>query len=884
MMARLVLALVFAVVTPGPAGAVQHHYFTITVVNKNTGVPIPNIQLTTTNNIVYKSDAAGKINFYEPGIMSQTVFFGMPSCSSGTCSHDGSITCTTNADCNNGWEPVGLPFFGSCFTGTQLVPTEQGTVQIRLCPAGTSPVCPNAPGPGQCQPDAVTGGTQANPVPLPSQRFRIKVADAQTGRGVPLIEVKSPNATYVTDSGGLIAFHEAGLMGTTVHFDISGHGYAATSANLTATAGGSGQINVTRVNVAERMYRVTGGGIYRDTVLMEETAPLTNPVLNAQVFGQDSVLTAVYKNKIFWIWGDTNRPSHPLGLFRSPGAKSDLPGSGGLDPSVGVNLNYFTDGSGFVAPMCSTTNFPNPPANTGSLLCWMSGLGVVRDGSNNERLYARYSLVTGLAPPVETGLGRFNDASNTFEKMLVYSGSMVVDPQGHPEPIKHGATTYLYFISKGNTGFWDFFHTDNLVRIPATETSILTPSTYQAFTALVQGSTTQLDTNPDGTLRYAWKTGTPPLTGQTEPGKTQVAADQLLFGKVVDPDVAGAALKHHGISIGWNAYRKRYVQTTLETLGSSFLGEVWFQEADTPMGPWVYTRKVVTHDNYSFYNPRHHPFLNKQNGKEMFFEDTYTTFLTNAVPTPRYNYNQVMYRLDLDTPKLVLPVPVYDLAPATEPGNFVTKAGLRPATPDSTARFMAPDRAGMTNAVPVWWNDAACKQRALVVGGTPSTTPIFWALPANTPSPPPTTIPLYEYVNGSTGAHAYSVDGNLQLSGFTRTTDAIALVWADPIRVTLPVHDHLPALVADAGTDRCVIASSSTQQAAVQLDGTQSSHSNGTITSYQWTWPGGSATGATPTVNLPIGLHDVTLTTTGSDGQTNTDDVVIRVDPCTGCC
>ena len=45
----------------------------------------------------------------------------------------------------------------------------------------------------------------------------------------------------------------------------------------------------------------------------------------------------------------------------------------------------------------------------------------------------------------------------------------------------------------------------------------------------------------------------------------------------------------------------------------------------------------------------------------LYFEGTYThTFSGNEHRTPRYDYNQIMYRLDLDDPRLVLPVAVYD--------------------------------------------------------------------------------------------------------------------------------------------------------------------------------------------------------------------------------
>ncbi len=60
---------------------------------------------------------------------------------------------------------------------------------------------------------------------LANQVFKIKVVDRQTGRGVPLIELKTTNhISYVTDSGGIVAFYEPGLVNLNVFFLISGHG------------------------------------------------------------------------------------------------------------------------------------------------------------------------------------------------------------------------------------------------------------------------------------------------------------------------------------------------------------------------------------------------------------------------------------------------------------------------------------------------------------------------------------------------------------------------------------------------------------------------------------------------------------------------------------
>src|SRR5262249_13521401 len=138
----------------------------------------------------------------------------------------------------------------------------------------------------------------------------------------------------------------------------------------------------------------------------------------------------------------------------------------------------------------------------------------------------------------------------------------------------------------------------------------------------------------------------------------------------------GKTVLAHGGSVYWNAYRGRWVMIAVESFGSSsFLGEVWFAEADTPLGPWVYARKIVTHQKYSLYNPKQHPMFDQENGRIIFFEGTYTTtFSGNDDPTPRYDYNQVMYRLDLSDQQLALPVAIYEVVSGRDgPARLVPK-------------------------------------------------------------------------------------------------------------------------------------------------------------------------------------------------------------------
>jgi hypothetical protein len=495
------------------------------------------------------------------------------------------------------------------------------------------------------------------PPQLRNLYFRIQVVDDQTSRGVPLVELRTvSNLRYVTDSNGVVAFYEPGLMDRTVFFHVSSHGYefpkdgfGYRGAKLLTKPGGSATLKIKRINLAERLYRVIGEGLYRDSVMLGEPVPIKEPLLNAQVTGSDSVVNTVYRGRVYWFWGDTNWPTYPLGNFHVPGATSALPKDGGLDPQVGVDLTYFTRPDGFAKETCRMR---------GDGPTWIDALTTLRDESGRERLFAAFVKPDQQMKARRRGLAEWNDEKQAFEEIAEIPLDAPVRPSGHPLKWVENGTEYVYFA----TPF-------PLCRVPATVKAFTDLSAYESYTCLKEGTRPdqgEIDRNPDGSARYAWKRNTPPWSA-SDTWSQETENKLLKAGRLKPPDCllqlkdadTGEAVNAHGGSVYWNEFRRRWIMITVQSFGKpSFLGEVWYAEADTPVGPWVHARKVVTHDKMSFYNPKQHPMFDKDGGRTIFFEGTYVnTFSNNPDETPLYNYNQVMYKLDLTDPRLSLPAP-----------------------------------------------------------------------------------------------------------------------------------------------------------------------------------------------------------------------------------
>jgi hypothetical protein len=596
----------------------------------------------------------------------------------------------------------------------------------------------------------------------PSRFFKITVVDADTARGVPLVELRTVHGLrFYTDSNGVVAFREPGLMGQRVFFHVKSHGYEFAKDGfgfrgkaLAVKEGGSAVLKIHRLNIAERLYRVTGGGIYAESVLVGEKVPLRRPVLNGLVLGSDSVVSAVYRGKISWFWGDTNRPGYPLGNFQVPGATSELPDRGGLDPDKGVDLSYFLDDKGFAK---QTAPMPGPGPT------WINGLVVLRDEKKSERLFAAYVKVKPPLTVYERGLAEWDDEKKEFKKITAFPPDAPAYPRGHPFLHVEKGVQYVYFADPYP-----------LTRVKADPESLARLDRYETYSPLKTGSRLdrpQIDRQGDK-VRYGWKRNTPAV-GPAEQarlirGGHLKPREALLHLQDVD---TGKAVLAHGGSVCWNAWRKRWVMIAVQSSGTSFLGEVWYAEGDTPLGPWVYARKVVTHDRYSFYNPKQHPYFDQKGGRRIYFEGTYThTFSGNPDQTPRYDYNQMMYRLDLSDSRLALPVPVY--VPEKGAQRFRTRDGLKEGAEGQRLAFLALDRP-VQGTIPL----SETAEGWLQTAGLKGARPLFHALSTDSKEAPKTTVPLYEFVSVDGKQRVYSTAKEGPGSEYRRSARPVCLVY-----------------------------------------------------------------------------------------------------------
>lgn len=428
---------------------------------------------------------------------------------------------------------------------------------------------------------------------------RIEVVEKGTGWPVPLVELRTTHQVrLVTDNAGLIAFDLPELMGRETWFDVIGHGYEVPKdgfgyrgVRLTPRPGQSLKVEVVRRIIAKRLGRLTGGGLFVESQKLGRELDWPESGL----LGCDSVQNAVHRGKLFWAWGDTILAHYPLGLFDMSSATTEIVPLASFQPPLRLKFDYFRDAKGVPR---SVAKMP------GSGPTWVSAYVSLPDQSGMPRLVGTYAKIKPPMDAYERGLCVWNDQTSNFEPHRVIWTKSEAAPKPPPMPDSHPA-----FWKDDQGKEWVFFGNPlPFLRCPATFEAWQDPAQWEAL----------------------------------EPQASLISATD------------GPEVKPHSGSIAWNGYRKRWVTIFMEAFGKpSAFGELWYAEAPAPTGPWGRAIKVLSHDNYTFYNPCLHPEFTPAGSPILIFEGTYTMqFADKPAPTPRYDYNQILYRLDLDDPAL----------------------------------------------------------------------------------------------------------------------------------------------------------------------------------------------------------------------------------------
>ena len=450
---------------------------------------------------------------------------------------------------------------------------------------------------------AVPGGVAADEGDVPPRAHRIEVREQGSGWPVPLVELETTHRKIlVTDNAGVVAFDLPELMGveTWLHVRSPGHevgrdGFGYRGVRLTPEPGGHTVIEVERTAIARRLGRLTGAGLFAESQKLGRERDWRE----SGVMGADTVQVAPYRGRLFWLWGDTHLPHYPLGIFHSSAATTVAGPLASLEPPVRMVFDYFRD------PQSGRPREVGRMPGDGPT--WITGLASVPDVDGIERLVGTYSKIEPPLDAYEWALCVWDDEAARFEPLRVIWRRDAEGVPAKPPALPTGPPA-LWVDDDGRE--W-LLYGNPLPRLQA-------PATFE---------------------------------GLTDPGQWRELEPQESFRDAA----SGDEVRPHTGAIAWSADLERWVAVFMQWFGSpSVFGEIWYAEADSPFGPWGPAVKVLSHDAYTFYNPRMHPYLVPEGAGVILFEATYTEQFVGdpVVPTARHDYNQVLYRIDLDDPRL----------------------------------------------------------------------------------------------------------------------------------------------------------------------------------------------------------------------------------------
>lgn len=428
---------------------------------------------------------------------------------------------------------------------------------------------------------------------------RIEVVEKDSGWPVPLVELRTTHlCRFITDNAGIIAFDLPELMGRETWFDVIGNGYEVPKdgfgyrgIRLTPWPGKTLKVEVNRTIIAKRLGRLTGGGIFAESQKLGNDPAWKE----SGIVGCDSVQNAVHRGRLFWLWGDTTLAKYPLGIFHGTSATTAVQPLTRFEPPLRLTLDYITDDKG------SPRGIAVMP---GEGPTWVTGYVSLPDKEGIPHLVGSFLKVKPPMEGYQWGQCVWNDESANFEllRMIWTKSDTTPKPPAVPE---------------GHPAFWKDSDGKEWVLFGNPLPTLRCPAAFEAW----QDSNTWEILKPQENLR-----------------------------SVTD----GTPVKPHSGSIAWNPWRKRWVTVFMQAFGKpSVFGELWYAEAINPTGPWGKAVKILSHENYTFYNPRIHPEFVPADSPILIFEGTYTLqFADRPYPTSRYDYNQILYRLDLDDPAL----------------------------------------------------------------------------------------------------------------------------------------------------------------------------------------------------------------------------------------
>lgn len=437
---------------------------------------------------------------------------------------------------------------------------------------------------------------------LSAQPCRIVLIEREDGWPVPGVELRTVHGVrLVSDNAGVIACDLPELMGHETWFSVHGHGYGVKAdgfgyrgVRVTPEPGKTLTVELDREIIARRLGRLTGAGLFAECQkLGEEIAWKESGVL-----GCDSVVTAELDGRLHWFWGDTNLAHHPLGIFNVSGATTEkfVPPA---KPPLRPPYVYFTARANTAS---SESARPRGVAQiSGEGPTWIWGAITLPDADAAPHLVAAAVKVKGQLHAYRWDLVEWNP----HEKLFFPLKTVWTEDAAHPQPPP---------VPNGHAVPWTDAAGQKWILFCNPFPTLRTPATYEGWK------------NPN-----AWQPIRPSATSATP---------------------AGEAISVHAGHMAWHPWSGKWIAIFTQKGGApSSLGEIWLTEADEPEGPWVNARKVLSHDDYTFYNPVLHAEFFSADSPLLYFEGTYTTmFSRNKQPTPRWEYNQVLYQVDLSKP------------------------------------------------------------------------------------------------------------------------------------------------------------------------------------------------------------------------------------------